>query len=293
MITPEEQIIAIPAIVRKAELPSNTATAGILPRRIEVEASCEKEDGEGDIVLQRALLDASETFIKSGDIDLEHISKHGAEILQHLPLNMRFGSPNDYIIGRPDEVVALDGGRTLVKAHILGGDGAPHPAADWFWKDLERGGVWKASIYGTIKEASYGELARRLTVKSLNWTSLAMTRNPVNKSIVYTAKIIKSEIERIIKGFYPEETIEKAVDIRSLPSVREVFDDFTLWRLANGRLSKSNVETDASLYLSEVAPYRLMKHTKIFASRHDSGLENALELYHYALVGFHSHKKNS
>jgi hypothetical protein len=43
--------------VRKAEaLPSHTESAGLMPRRLEVEASSEDVDGEGDKVLQKALL---------------------------------------------------------------------------------------------------------------------------------------------------------------------------------------------------------------------------------------------
>lgn len=306
----EPSIICIPAIVRKAELPANTASAGILPRRLEVEASCEEEDSEGDVVLQRALLDASESFIAKGDIDLEHISKHGAEILSLLPSEFRFRAPEDYIIGRPVLVKGLDNGRTLVKAVISGGDGSRHLAADWFWKSLEAGETWQASIYGTITEATMSGPAKRLTVKAMDWTSLAMTRKPVNKSLLYSAKIVKARIESILssllggelpiiksdgaifaekaskEGYKYTNSIVPSDTFHSLglPTVYELFEKWVQWRVMTGRY-KDNDEKSARFFVISIAADYMYPALKPFVV--DKTANNPLiDLYVYGMIGF-------
>jgi hypothetical protein len=258
--------------VRKAEaLPSHTESAGLMPRRLEVEASSEDVDGEGDKVLQKALLASAEEFIACGDIDLEHISKMGKEILGRLPAHLRFGDPMDYVIGKPFGVRGIEGGRTLVTAEIFRG----RPAADWFWDSLESGVEWKASIYGTVLEADPGEGGVRMVVKALRWTSLAMTRNPVNRSLVGSAKVLKAEMDRVIrsfeegglpvisggkvvKGYGREKGVSGGVDTDSifwahgLPSVEELFYKWTFWRLCTGTTGE-DVKKNAERFLGTAA----------------------------------------
>ena len=72
-------------------------------RVIEVEASNQAVDSEGDVVLQAALLGSADAFLRKGHIDIDHISEIGS----------RYGIRNtgDFVIGKPREVKDLGGGQ--------------------------------------------------------------------------------------------------------------------------------------------------------------------------------------
>src|ERR1700743_2718026 len=78
-------------------------------RMIEVEASSEECDSEGDVILQKALLGSAKSFVRTGHID--HISEMGER--------MGIPNPESYIIGHPTEVKDIGGGRTSVVAEIM------------------------------------------------------------------------------------------------------------------------------------------------------------------------------
>lgn len=188
----EAYIIDIPVIVK-------ARTGGDPTKRIvEVEASSEEVDGEGDVVLQKALLDSSEAFIRSGHIDIDHISEIGGRI--------GIRNPESYIIGRPTEVKDLGSKRTSVICEIMrASDGSHDPVKnkyDAFWDSLqsEPPVKWSASIYGfptefddCAEKACSVEGATRYVIKAINWRSLAFTRNPVNTSLKGFAKIVTAK----------------------------------------------------------------------------------------------------
>lgn len=173
-------------------------------RFLEVEASNEAVDGEGDQILQSALMGSKSSFLKDGCIDIDHISEIGH----------RLGVPNpeSWIIGVPVEVIDLGKGRTAVKCEIRkSADGAHNPRInkyDAFWDTMtsEPPVQWRASIYGypnmddliDCTEAQCKSGATRYIIKSLDWRSLAMTRNPVNDAIKGYAKIVKAN-ERVME----------------------------------------------------------------------------------------------
>ena len=178
-------------------------------RLVEVEASNEAVDIEGDVIEQRALLDSAKSFVANGHIDIDHYSEIGA----------RLGIPNpeSYIIGRPVEVKDLGGGRTGVVSEIMrSSDGISNPEKnryDAFWESLQTDPptLWRSSIYGfppsdavvDCRSDSCGSTkATRYLVKALDWRSLAMTRNPINDSIQGYAKVVsaKARIEAIMKA---------------------------------------------------------------------------------------------
>lgn len=168
-------------------------------RMVEVEASNEAVDSEGDVILQKALLDSADTFIKSGHFDIDHLSEIGARI--GIP------NPTSFIVGRPSEVVDLGKGRTGVVGEIMrASDGkvdVKKNRYDEFWESLqsEPPVIWQASIYGFPKagqiddcrETSCDSDAARFLVKGIDWRSLAFTRNPINTSLKGHAKVVTAK----------------------------------------------------------------------------------------------------
>ncbi len=178
-------------------------------RMMEVEASSEVVDSEGDVILQKALLGSAKSFVKSGHIDIDHLSELGD----------RLGIPNpeSFIIGHPKEVKDLGEGRTGVVAEIMRSRDGKFDSAknryDSFWESLQSDPPvrWRASIYGfplpgevdDCRKAACSGDATRFLVKGMDWRSLAMTRNPINTSLTGYARIVTAKswvAERIMKG---------------------------------------------------------------------------------------------
>lgn len=193
-------IISLPGTIVKARQDKSGR------RLVEVEASNEAMDGEGDIIYQKALLDSADSFIKNGHCDIDHMSELGP----------RLGvmNPNSYIVGRPIEVKALENGRTFVVAEIQKGvtyDPARNRFDD-FWDSLQREPPvqWRASIYGFPKEGQINDCrellcksgATRYEISGLDWKSMAFTKSPMNRALEGYAKVVtaKAMIEAIMKG---------------------------------------------------------------------------------------------
>lgn len=161
-------------------------------RLVTVEASNEQMDTEGDVILQKALLDSSSSFLKDGHIDIDHKSEIGHRL--GIP------DPERYIIGEPRAVDDIGSGRTAVKSEIYrNANGEVNPEKfmyDHFWCSLNTmpPTKWRASIYGIAKDIdTHSPKADRHVVKSINWKSLAFTRRPINQSIEGFAKIITAK----------------------------------------------------------------------------------------------------
>lgn len=163
------------------------ARADIGERVIEVEASNEAVDSEGDVVLQAALLGASKSFVSKGHIDIDHISEIGG----------RYGvrDVQSWVIGKPLEVKDLGGGRTAVVAQLN-----DVSKANDVWGEISGGSnEWRASIYGfptfdglvdaSITKCDDAPDAKRYVIKSIDWRSLALTKRPVNDAIAGSARI--------------------------------------------------------------------------------------------------------
>ena len=169
-------------------------------RMVEVEASNENVDQEGDVILQDALLNSAGAFIKSGALDIDHLSEFGE----------RMGIPNpaSFVIGRPTEVKDLGDKRTSVIGEISKSrDGISRPQQykfDEFWDSLQCDPPvrWRASVYGfptpdgivkcqETDECTHG--AKRFLIKGFIWKSLAFTRRPQNDTLASPAKIITAK----------------------------------------------------------------------------------------------------
>jgi|SRR5215469_230115 len=197
---PEPICISLNAIVK--------ARASTNGRRLaEVEASNESIDLEGDVILQRALLDSAAAFIARGHIDIDHLSEIGYRI--------GISNPEAFIIGRPLEVKNLGAGRTGVLCEIKrSADGFVDISKnryDAFWESLSSDPpvMWRASVYGMPYDDMVSDCrtekceipAQRYLVRGMDWRSLAMTRKPINNAIKGYARIVtaKAMVEEMMK----------------------------------------------------------------------------------------------
>lgn len=181
----ESIILDLPVVIKASSSESGE-------RRVSVEASNEELDKENDMILQKALLDSSDYFIKNGHFDLDHISELGHR--------MGIPNPDRYVIGYPTTVKDLGEKRTGVEGTIFKNkDGSVDPSKfvyDAFWCSLQTDppARWKASIFGRATEIdASGEKAPRHLVKAIRWSSLAFTKKPVNDAIKGEARIITAK----------------------------------------------------------------------------------------------------
>jgi len=165
-------------------------------RIIIMESSNEYVDSEGDVILQKALMDSADSFIKTGHLDIDHLSEVG--------LSMGIDNPAKYIVGVPLEVFDMGEKRTGVKAEIFRNpDNSFDPDKyqyDMLWHSLQLNPPvrWRASIYGFPKSGMVKDCSKvacssdatRFLVEGLDWRSLAFTKNPMNDHIKHAAKIV-------------------------------------------------------------------------------------------------------
>ena len=163
-------------------------------RLVEVEASNEVVDTEGDVIKQAALLDDAHSFISTGHLDIDHYSEIGERL--------GIANPTDYIVGVPLEVKDLGKGVTAVRGEL---HKSGRKKADELWSSLTAQPPvrWRASIYGFPKAGMVEDMrvskssdpsgAKRFIVKGLHWRSLAFTRNPVNDAITGSAHVVTAK----------------------------------------------------------------------------------------------------
>lgn len=188
-------------------------------RIVEVEASCEAVDYDGDVVLQKALLDSAATFVATGHLDLDHKSEFGARL--GIP------DPTSYIVGYPLEVTAGPADRTFVKGEISRSlDGRDDPVRhryDEFWASLQRNPpvMWFASIYGwptDLEDCADGVCSRtgatRYVIKGIDWRSLAFTQAPKNTSLQSPTRIVMA------KAYLAEMAKAQGLDVPLPPTAR-------------------------------------------------------------------------
>lgn len=182
-------------------------------RLIEVQASSEALDADGDVVLQESLLKSATSFVNTGHLDIDHISEFGHRL--GIP------DPSSYIVGRPLEVKAGPNKTTFVEGEISRSiDGKVDPTRnryDEFWQSLQRDPpvIWFSSIYGwptdleDFSKSNSPGGATRYLIKALDWRSLAFTRSPKNTALNSPARIVsaKSYMLEMAKSYMPENTV--------------------------------------------------------------------------------------
>lgn len=150
-------------------------------RCLYIEASNEDVDHQGEVVLQKALTDSKDYFLRHGNIDLSHYTLLGP----------KHNIPNflEYEIGRPVEV-RTSGKSTFVKAQLYKGEGARARNADLVWDSLTKQNPpspWFASVGGGVLAKAVREdpltKARVGVVTAVRWNNLALDRMPVNRTV--------------------------------------------------------------------------------------------------------------
>jgi hypothetical protein len=156
-------------------------------------------------------LKAAPAFIKSGCLDIDHVSEIGNR------LNPPISNPSSYIVGVPREVKDIGDYRTsvLCELHKARSDGVI-TKADELWQSLTADPpvVWRASVFGyptmngwiDVRVAKAGTEtygASRYVIQEMLWKSLAFTRSPQNDSIIHPARIVtaKALLEFIAKSY--------------------------------------------------------------------------------------------
>lgn len=192
LISNEPFIVEIPTLIK--------AHADKSGRRwIECEASCAEVDLEGDLIEQKALLDAAPEFVKNGALDIDHISEVGHRY--------QIANPESYVIGRPLEVKDLGSGRTGVVGEIRrAANGVHNPTLnrfDAFWDAVSSDPpvLYRASIYGFPTEDGFVDCreqacfsgATRYHIKAMQWKSLALTTRPINDKIKGHVRVISAK----------------------------------------------------------------------------------------------------
>jgi hypothetical protein len=143
---------------------------------IEAEASNENLDFQGQIVLQRALLDSKKYFLDNGVISWDHLHQRKGEDGSVI-------TDPRYIIGEPLSVEKR-GSRTFVKAILYKGN----DIAEDIVKKLEDGSTIIHTSVGGRKpienksfDGRFGRVVGKVT--GVLWDELAMTYKPVNQTL--------------------------------------------------------------------------------------------------------------
>lgn len=150
-------------------------------RIIYFEASNEGLDQQGEVVAAKALADSADTFLRYGNIDLDHYTLIGAKAgIPDYPL---------YEVGVPVEVGQRDGS-TFVKSSIYAGEGVAAAKANMLWSglvDCRPAQRWYPSVGGSVlakaQEVGEGGERGRTLVTKVRWTNVGMSKTPVNQHV--------------------------------------------------------------------------------------------------------------
>jgi hypothetical protein len=150
-------------------------------RCLYIEASNESVDRQGEVILQKALSQSSDFYLRHGNVDLAHFSIMGPKA----------GIPNylEYEIGKP-LAVNVDGPRTFVKAELYSGESAMAHNAGMVWESLTRQNPpkrWYPSVGGAVLSKSVKidlKTGDRIgVVDKVRWSNIGLTATPVNSEV--------------------------------------------------------------------------------------------------------------
>ncbi len=152
-------------------------------RFVYMEASKEDRDQQNEIVLQKALGDSAEHFLKFGNLDIDHKSMPSVA--------RRYGidQPELWEVGVPVDVRFRDGA-TFVKAKLFSGDTPLAGRANMVWDSMTKlnpAKRWYPSVGGAVMAKSI-QLDKKTgdrvaVVSKVRWTNLAISQHPVNQHV--------------------------------------------------------------------------------------------------------------
>lgn len=163
------------------------------------EASNEDVDRQNEVVLQKALAESSDYFLRHGNIDLDHFSLLGPKA----------GIPNfmEYEIGKPAQV-QVNGQSTFVKAELYSGDSPMARNANLVWDSLTRQrppSRWYPSVGGSVlaKSVKLDPVTgnKVAVVERVRWNNVALSRTPVNRSVPTVSTAPVGTFAKALNGF--------------------------------------------------------------------------------------------
>jgi hypothetical protein len=178
---------ATPGFLSISELFKATPATEGGKRFVYMEASNESRDLQNEIILQKALQESADYYLKFGNLDLDHYTQVG----RPNPAKGYPGFPGyeAYEIGRPVDV-RVDGKRTFVKAQISEGAGPAAEKANYFWNsitDLNPPKRWYPSVGGSVLEKAIqidpSTGARYPVITKVRWSNIGMSLTPVNADL--------------------------------------------------------------------------------------------------------------
>lgn len=170
------------------------------------EASNEDVDHQNEVVLQKALEQSADYYLRHGNIDLSHFSILGP----------KSGIPNymEYEIGKP-VAVRVDGKHTFVKAELYQGDSAMARNANMVWDSITKQNPpmrWYPSVGGAVLEKSvkFDPLTKSkvAVISRVRWNNTALDRCPVNRTVPEVSMAPVGAFAKSLGGFVLTKALE-------------------------------------------------------------------------------------
>jgi len=167
-------------------------------RILYMEASNEDPDYQNEIVLQNALSESADYYLRHGNIDLSHYSILGP----------KSGLANfmEYEIGKPIDVQVSD--RTYVKCELYTGESPMAKNANMVWDSLTKQNPpsrWYPSVGGVVlsKSMQIDPLTGKKVqvVDKVRWNNIALDRCPVNKTVPEVSSAPVGVFAKSMNGF--------------------------------------------------------------------------------------------
>lgn len=170
------------------------------------EASNEDVDHQNEVVLQKALAESSDYYLRHGNVDLSHFSLLGPKA----------GIPDymTYEIGKPS-AVQVNGKKTFVKAELYQGDSPMAKNANMVWDSITKqrpASSWFPSVGGAVLAKSVrvnpasGE--KVALIEKVRWSNVALDRQPVNKTVPQVSLAPVGTFAKSLGGFVLVKALE-------------------------------------------------------------------------------------
>lgn len=170
------------------------------------EASNEDVDHQNEVVLQKALAESSDYYLRHGNVDLSHFSLLGPKA----------GIPDymSYEIGKPS-AVQVNGKKTFVKAELYQGESPMAKNANMVWDSLTKqrpASSWFPSVGGAVLAKSVrvdpttGD--KIALIERVRWSNVALDRQPVNKTVPQVSMAPVGTFAKALGGFILTKALE-------------------------------------------------------------------------------------
>lgn len=201
---------SVPAFISVGGLLKATPQEDGGRRFLYFEASNEDIDHQNEVVLQKALKDSAEYYLRHGNIDLSHYTIMGP----------KSGIPNfmEYEIGRPVDVQVGDR-RTFVKAELYAGDSSMARNANMVWDSITKQtppARWYPSVGGSVLEKAIRidpvTKNKVAVITKVRWNNTALDRCPVNRSVPEVSTAAVGTFAKALGGFVIAKALEAGAE---------------------------------------------------------------------------------